>query len=396
MKTKEIEKMDGYEFEKLICSLIKKMGFNVKHTKLSGDGGVDIIATSQETFFKGKYLIQCKRYYGSIGEPPIRDLFGVVLHERANKGILITNSTFTESAKRFADGKNIELIDGKGLNELLTKYFDNAPSTSKLLPFYRHSDFNNEKYEYYKNMVAKDTAHYPTLINFLYSYIENKNLEIMFGGLIDEIFGIAKVASEFFDDNGISLFSDISLCLLQGQIEKAFEYWLNLLRGCISNGMLSESQAGVFGRTANIVIGSGATARTIPIPLDNCNSYVKLQNLLTMLNYLGFAEAKEYVQKVLISEPKLKAKINTDIRKKSKMLVDLGKETEFCNTISIVVPKIGLVIGKTNKNKRSYYGAAGDSKIVSFEIKDLIPFWSTDLEKQKQRINFLCSTLEIK
>ncbi|GIP45076.1 hypothetical protein J45TS6_35350 [Paenibacillus sp. J45TS6] len=60
----------------------------------SGEGGVDIIAYSNAAMFKGKYLVQCKRWNSSVGEPAVRDLYGVVLSENANKGIIITNSSF--------------------------------------------------------------------------------------------------------------------------------------------------------------------------------------------------------------------------------------------------------------------------------------------------------------
>lgn len=57
-----------------------------------------------------------------VGEPPIRDLYGVVMSENANKGILITTSNFTSSAISFANDKPIELIDGQILQQLLAKY----------------------------------------------------------------------------------------------------------------------------------------------------------------------------------------------------------------------------------------------------------------------------------
>lgn len=97
-----LEDMTGTEFENLIEKLLIKMGLEVETTKVSGDGGIDLIARSKDTFFSGRYIVQCKRWSSSIGEPVIRDLYGAVTHERANKGILITNSNFTTSAINFA------------------------------------------------------------------------------------------------------------------------------------------------------------------------------------------------------------------------------------------------------------------------------------------------------
>lgn len=112
----------GIEFEHLCRSLLDKMGFETETTKASGDGGIDIMATNRQPLVAGKYVIQCKRYTGSVGEPVIRDLYGVVSSERANKGILMTTGTFTSSARSFAEGKQLELIDGKGIDALLEQY----------------------------------------------------------------------------------------------------------------------------------------------------------------------------------------------------------------------------------------------------------------------------------
>lgn len=98
------------------------MGFTTQTTKASGDGGIDLIAYNHQPLLSGKYIIQCKRYAGSVGEPILRDLYGVVTSERANKGILMTTGHFTKSAINFAEGKPIELIDGIKLKELLSQY----------------------------------------------------------------------------------------------------------------------------------------------------------------------------------------------------------------------------------------------------------------------------------
>lgn len=118
----DINSLSGVEFEKVCQQLVENMGFETETTKASGDGGIDLIAYNHQPLLSGKYIIQCKRYSGSVGEPIIRDLYGVVMSERANKGILMTTGYFTKSAISFAEGKPIELIAGKEVQELLIKY----------------------------------------------------------------------------------------------------------------------------------------------------------------------------------------------------------------------------------------------------------------------------------
>lgn len=118
----DINSLSGIEFENICKNLIENMGFSVETTKASGDGGIDLIAYNHEPVLSGKYIIQCKRYSGSVVEPIIRDLYGVITSERANKGILMTTGYFTKSAIAFAEDKPIELIDGEQLNILLKSH----------------------------------------------------------------------------------------------------------------------------------------------------------------------------------------------------------------------------------------------------------------------------------
>lgn len=118
----DINLLSGIDFEMVCQQLVENMGFETETTKASGDGGIDLIAYNHQPLLSGKYIIQCKRYSGSVGEPIIRDLYGVVMSERANKGILMTTGVFTKSAVAFAEGKPIELIDGNQFNILLKQY----------------------------------------------------------------------------------------------------------------------------------------------------------------------------------------------------------------------------------------------------------------------------------
>jgi len=133
----KLSHMNGHQFEDLVEQLIKKMGFLVEERKLTADGGVDVLATSYEPIFKGKYVIQCKRYTHKVGESIVRDLYGVVHSKNANKGILITNSTFTKKAIDFARNKQLELMDGEKLRSLLIKYEITKPKQRTIvLPNY--------------------------------------------------------------------------------------------------------------------------------------------------------------------------------------------------------------------------------------------------------------------
>lgn len=113
---------DGVLLEEQVYKLLVAMGMQATTTKVTGDGGLDIVAYSETPIFSGKYIVQCKDWAGSVGEPVLRDLFGLVISEGANKGIIITTGQFTSAAEKFADGKPLELIDGNKLKLLFQQY----------------------------------------------------------------------------------------------------------------------------------------------------------------------------------------------------------------------------------------------------------------------------------
>lgn len=67
----------------------------------------------------GKVVIQAKRYKNTVGVSAVRDLYGTVMNEGANKGILVTTSSYGKDTYEFAKDKPLELIDGGGILYLL-------------------------------------------------------------------------------------------------------------------------------------------------------------------------------------------------------------------------------------------------------------------------------------
>lgn len=108
----------GVSFENKCMQVIQSMGFSTHSTKTVADGGIDIIAVSSQPLTQGKYIVQCKNWRKPVGEPIVRDLYGVVASDNTVKGILISSSGFTASAVSFAKGKRLELIDGDQLDYL--------------------------------------------------------------------------------------------------------------------------------------------------------------------------------------------------------------------------------------------------------------------------------------
>lgn len=110
------------EFEVLVSNLFGKMGLETKLTRSSRDGGVDAVAFDTRPVLGGKVVIQAKRYKDTVGVGAVRDLYGTMLNEGANKGILVCTSGYGPDAFNFSKDKPIELIDGGGLLYLLREH----------------------------------------------------------------------------------------------------------------------------------------------------------------------------------------------------------------------------------------------------------------------------------
>lgn len=176
----DINLLSGIDFEMVCQQLVENMGFETETTKASGDGGIDLIAYNHQPLLSGKYIIQCKRYSGSVGEPIIRDLYGVVMSERANKGILMTTGVFTKSAVAFAEGKPIELIDGNQFNILLKQYnliTDFEQGTEEMFDLENYLGYDFDKYSSLKREIEHDGGNIKCrcmLIEVLYEAIMRK------------------------------------------------------------------------------------------------------------------------------------------------------------------------------------------------------------------------------
>jgi restriction system protein len=118
--------MDWEDFEHLVRQLFEQEfstnGGEVRVTQASRDGGVDAIVFDSDPLRGGKIVIQAKRYTKTVGVAAVRDLYGTLINEGANSGILITTSDYGSDSYAFAKDKPIKLLNGGHLLGLLEKH----------------------------------------------------------------------------------------------------------------------------------------------------------------------------------------------------------------------------------------------------------------------------------
>ncbi len=109
-----LEAMSWQEFELLVGEFFRRRGFTVEETGGGGaDGGVDLVIAQGND----RYVVQCKQWKArQVGVSTVRELYGVMAAQGAVGGFVVTSGAFTEDARRFAEGCEIELV---ACNQLL-------------------------------------------------------------------------------------------------------------------------------------------------------------------------------------------------------------------------------------------------------------------------------------
>jgi hypothetical protein len=110
------KKMDPIAFEHMVGALFERMGYDVRTTVASGDDGVDLYVRQG----RRTAVVQCKRYQGDVGSPLMRDLYGTMLHNSADEAYMVTTGNISNQARRWAEGKPIQMIDGFALVEWIS------------------------------------------------------------------------------------------------------------------------------------------------------------------------------------------------------------------------------------------------------------------------------------
>lgn len=124
-----VKQCDPQFFESLVVKLLLRMGYGGSREEAgqtvgrSGDGGIDGIINEDRLGLDAMYL-QAKRWEGVVGRPEIMKFVGALAGQRANKGVFITTSWFTQEAKDYASTSQykVVLIDGARLADLMIEH----------------------------------------------------------------------------------------------------------------------------------------------------------------------------------------------------------------------------------------------------------------------------------
>lgn len=113
--------LEWKRFEDVCQKFYKMKGFRSETTPLGPDGGIDIRLYSNDSGIPTS-IVQCKAWGDKlVGVKPVRELLGVITHEKIPKGFFMASGDFSDDAKQFAQTNPITLITGEMLVTMIKR-----------------------------------------------------------------------------------------------------------------------------------------------------------------------------------------------------------------------------------------------------------------------------------
>jgi restriction system protein len=110
-----IRDLEWKRFEDVCQQFYELKGIRSETTALGPDGGIDI-RLFQDASGNPTSVVQCKAWGERfVGVKPVRELLGVMTHEKIGKAFFMTSGAYSDEAKAVAQANRITLIDGNML-----------------------------------------------------------------------------------------------------------------------------------------------------------------------------------------------------------------------------------------------------------------------------------------
>jgi len=125
--------LSGYEFEHLTAHILECMGYTARVSDKSGDGGVDVIAHTDELGFQPPIIkVQCKRITAQTGEPEVNQLLGTL--GEGEFALFVNLGSYSRSARLLERNRaKLRLIDGEQFVELVLEHYNKMSARYRTL-----------------------------------------------------------------------------------------------------------------------------------------------------------------------------------------------------------------------------------------------------------------------
>lgn len=117
-----LQNIEPYEFEEFVAELWELQGWDTTTTQSSNDRGVDVVAEKEDGIVNQKLAIQAKRYSqgNKIGRDDVQQYYSMKVQDAdADAAVVVTTSSFTAPAEKWASEHNIKLVDSTDILDVL-------------------------------------------------------------------------------------------------------------------------------------------------------------------------------------------------------------------------------------------------------------------------------------
>ncbi|MGL4233833.1 MAG: restriction endonuclease [Casimicrobium sp.] len=126
------QRMTWGQFELLAVEAFRRRGFQITERGSSSDDGARNLQLARG---RQMFIAHCKAWkQQSVDIAVIRELYSMVIVSKANGGIAVTTGSFTQEARTFAAGRQLQLIDGQTLREMLRDAEGNTTIMPTIIP----------------------------------------------------------------------------------------------------------------------------------------------------------------------------------------------------------------------------------------------------------------------
>lgn len=123
---KVLRGMEPEQFEHLVAGVLRAMGYHANVTQISGDGGVDVLASKDPLRLQPPTIkVQVKRTTASVGGPTVQSLIGTLAPGGNELALFITLGNYSTDAIHIARTRqDVRLLTGAQFIDLVFEYYD--------------------------------------------------------------------------------------------------------------------------------------------------------------------------------------------------------------------------------------------------------------------------------
>jgi len=118
--SEKFDSKDPLEYEEFCAEQLRAAGWDARTTGRSRDFGADVIAKHGNRVL----VLECKLHSAPIGSPVVQKTVGARTHYRANLAAVVSNSGFTDDARKAGRTTDVHLLHHEQLREWARKASD--------------------------------------------------------------------------------------------------------------------------------------------------------------------------------------------------------------------------------------------------------------------------------